>query len=363
MGSLLGVAVLVALVTGTVLTAAVGAHRSATAVDRFRSSTHANDLEYQSDNPATADQMLAAAHGDSDVEEAGLRHLVNVWPTDGSADLAIMSDPDGVYGTEVDRLHLLEGRMPADDAPNEIALNELAAQITGMHVGDHLEANTWSQDDLDALNGDEFPGFNGPHLDLVVVGIGRSADELSGTLRRTAPYAIGSPSFLAAYPTIGTWPPALEVRLRDGADREALDQTVSAVQRQATAIDASGGFHVAATTAADVYLDAANTATRSLVIGLLVFAAVAALAGGLAVGQAVRRQLAGSVNPSTTLAALGLTRTEIARARELADRTRARWLVWRWESLSPSRHRRCCRSVWCAEPRSTLACGSTRSCW
>ena len=317
-GSLLGVILLVAVVAAAVLTALVGAHRSASAVERFRNEARASDLEYQSDDPTSADDILTTARAQSVTEQAGLRHLVNVWPTDGSNDIAIMSDPDGVYGNDVDRPRVLEGRMPAPDAPDEVLLNELAAAVTGLHVGDHIEANTWSEDDLIALfESPNFPGFNGPQLDLDVVGIGRTPDGLSGSQRRTAPYAIGSAAFLTAHPGIGAWPPAVVIRLRDGADAEPLDEAISAVQISSTEDATPGGFQSASTKATDVYLDTADTATASLVVGLLLFAAAAALAGGLAVGQAVQRQLAGSMNPSATLAALGATRGEIARARSL----------------------------------------------
>ena len=317
-GSLLGVTVLVAVVAAAVLTALVGAHRSASAVERFRNWAGASDLEYQSDELTGASDMLAAARAQPATEQAGLRHLVNIWPTDGSNDLAVMSDPEGVYGNDLDRPRVIEGRMPAPDAPDEVLLNELAVAATGLHVGDHIEANTWSQDDLTALfDNSGFPGFNGPHLDLEVVGIGRPPDGLSGSQRRTAPYAIGSPAFLAAHPGIGAWPPAVVIRLREGADPGPLDEAISAVQLSSTEDAAPGGFHSASTKATDVYLDAANTATASLVVGLLLFAVAATLAGGLAVGQAVQRQLAGSVTPSATLAALGSTRGEIARARSV----------------------------------------------
>ena len=315
-GSLLGVILLIAVVTAAVLTALVGAHRSASAVERFRGSAGASDLEYQSDDRTGADDILTAARAQSVTEQAGLRHLVNVWPTDGSNDIAVMSDPDGVYGDDVDRPRVLEGRMPAVDASDEVLLNELAAEVTGLRVGDHIEANTWSVDDLTALfESTSFPGFNGPQLDLEVVGVGRTADGLSGSQRRTAPYAVGSPAFLAAHPGIGAWPPAVVIRLRPGADAGPLDEAISALQVTSTEDATPGGFRSASTKAADVYLDTAETATVSLVVGLLLFAAAAALAGGLAVGQAVQRQLADSVTPSSTLAALGATRSGIALAR------------------------------------------------
>jgi putative ABC transport system permease protein len=319
LGSLLGLVALVAVVTTAVLAAAVGAHRSATAVDRFRAWSHANDVEYQTNGPTEAEPMLAAAQADAAVDTAGLRHLVNVWPDDGSADIAVMSDPDNVYATRIDRPRLLKGRMPSPDSPDEVMLNELAAQVTGLGLGDHIAAKSWNSNDLEALGGGSFPGFNGPHVDLVVVGIGRTADELSGTLRRTSPYAIGSAAFINAHPGIGAWPPSVDVRLRDGASHRRLDDTMSRIQAQALSIDEPppDGFHTSFTTAGAVYLDTMRTTTDSLVVGLALFAVAAALAGGLAVGQAVARQLAGSVTSSTTLAALGLTRSQIARARSL----------------------------------------------
>lgn len=167
------------------------------------------------------------------------------------------------------------------------------------------------------MDGTSFPGFNGPELDLVVVGIGRMPEELTGDLRRTSPYAITSSAFLAAHPDLGVWPPSIEVRLRPGAEHDRLDTTMSRLQTEAAARSAgsTGNFYVAALTASDVYLDAMHTATRSLVIGLLLFAAAALTAGGLAVTQAVQRQLGGAVTSSATLSTLGLTRSEVARVR------------------------------------------------
>lgn len=313
--ALVGLALLVAIVAFAMLTALVGARRSATAVDRFREATDAADLWYQSDGTDAADAMLRAALADRGVRNAGTRYLVNAWPIDGSPDIAIMSDPSGSYAERFDRPHVLEGRTPAPGAADEILLNESAAKITGLKVGDRLDARSFAEKDLDELGGDGFPGYNGPRLDLLVVGIGRMPDELSGNLRRTSPYAVASPGFLAAHAGIGAWPPAVGVQLRPGAAHRSLDRAMSQVQQQAWGADGPSGFYVAATRADDIYLDAMRTATRSLVVGLLVFALAALLAGGVAIGQAVRRQLTGAVVPIAILSTLGMTRSEIARAR------------------------------------------------
>lgn len=313
--ALVGLAFLVAIVAFATLTALVGARRSATSVDRFREATDAADLWYQSDGPDSADAMLRVALADGAVRQAGARYLVNAWPTDGSPDIAIMSDPSGSFANRFDRPHVLEGRTPAPGAADEILLNESAAKITGLKVGDRLDARSFAEKDLDELGGDGFPGYNGPRLDLVVVGIGRMPDELSGNLRRTSPYAVASPAFLAAHAGIGAWPPAVGVQLRPGAAHRSLDRAMSKVQQESWGAGGPGGFYVAATRADDIYLDAMRTATRGLVVGLLVFAVAALLAGGVAIGQAVRRQLTGAVVPVAILSTLGMTRSEVARAR------------------------------------------------
>lgn len=312
---LLVVGLLVALVSGVVLTALVGAQRTATSVDRFRTWAHASDVSYQSDTPERADAMLAVVRSADPVATAGLRFLVNVFPADGSTpDLALMSDPAGTYGTALDRPLVLEGRMPASDAPDEILLNELAARVTGLGPGDHLEVHTWSADDLSDLFAEpDFPGFNGPDLRLEVVGIGRTPEELPGEVRRTAPYAIGSPAFLGEHPDVGAWPPAVLARLDPSeTDLDELQETLLAVRDPASTDDGVTALFRDDTTAAEVYVDTARATVESQALGLVVFAVAAGLAGGLAVAQAVRRQLSGSTTPPAVLSALGLTRSGVA---------------------------------------------------
>ena len=69
-----------------------------------------------------------------------------------------------------------------------------------------------------------------------------------------------------------------------------------------------------AITASDEYGDATQRAINAQAVGLMIFAVVAAVAGGFVLAQAVSRQLAGSDDEAATLAALGLAR----RARALA---------------------------------------------
>jgi hypothetical protein len=290
--SLLAVGLLVAIVSTVVLAALVGAQRTSTSVERFREWAHASDGSFQSDLPERADAMLAAALATPEVETATLRILLNIFPADGTTpDLAIMSDPTGIYGVSLDRPLILHGRLPRADAPDEILLNELAARITGLGVGDVIEANTWSTDDLEAMfEGPDFPGFNGPTLQLRVVGVGRTPEELTGDVRRTAPFAIGSPSFLDAHPDLGAWPPAVVVRTHgDGAGLEAVSEAITEVRDLTDPVEGPGAFYPDATTAAEVYLDTSRSTVNSLAVGLLAFAAASGLAGGLAGRWSSRR--------------------------------------------------------------------------
>jgi hypothetical protein len=312
-GSLLSLAVLVALVSGVVLTALVGAHRTSTTVDRFHEWAGASDLNFQADTSEEAAAMLAVAGNLPEVELAATRYVVNAFIPDGAiSDIAVMTDPDGVYGTTLDRPRLLTGRLPAIDAPDEVVLNELAARLTGLDVGDRLPIRTWSPADLEALfSGPDFPGFNGPRVSLEVVGIGRVPEELPGEVKRTSPYAIASPSFLAAHPDVGAWPPAIVVRLRGGADDIEAVAAGMADFSDAGAVDPTSAI---GTTAAEVYLDTSQQTVDRLAAALLVFAGSSAIAGAIAIGQAMNRQLSQAMASVGTLRSLGLTRAATGRA-------------------------------------------------
>lgn len=319
-GSLLALAVLVALVAGAVLGALVGAWRTATSVDRFREDTGASDVAYQSSDPREADGLVRALRADGDVEGVANRVLVNAFLVDGAiSDIAIHSDPEGVYGVDVDRPRLIAGRLPDPAAPDEVLLNEQAAELTGLGVGDRIRARTWSADDLTALFAEtDFPGFNGPELDLEVVGVGRTAEGLSNDLRRTSPAALAGPDFVAAHPGMGVWPPAVVVRVAPGADLERISAVVA---RAATDAAPAGGVDADAlaptiTTSEDLYLTTARNTVRGLTAGLVVFACIALVAGGLTVGQAIARHVV-STGDVRGLTPLGLTTGQVAAAQSL----------------------------------------------
>ncbi len=312
LGASVGLILLVVLVSSAVLTGLVGARRTSTTLDRFRSWSHASDAEFQTEDPSQLSAVLDALRSDPSVKRATGRYLINAFPSDGVLpDFAVLSDPDGVLGTGIDRPRILAGRMPSPDSPDEVLINETTAKLTGLGVGDTIKVSTWSVADLKAI-GDGTAGFNegfnGPTIKLRITGIGRTPGDLPADVRRTSPTGLASPAFLAAHPDVGAWPPAAVVSIRDPQQHiRSLEKAVGAATPPVSG--APGGYYASAFTAADTYVEATQRAISALAGGLVVFAAVALLAGGVVVAQAIARQLAAGERDAATLAALGMTRS------------------------------------------------------
>lgn len=310
--SLLGLAATVAVVVAVVLAAVVGARRTSTTLDRFRDSSASSDAELQTNGLGQLPAMRAAVRGSPQVERSTTRYLVNGYPAgadESTPDFAIISDPSGHYGIDIDRVRLLDGRLPARHASDEIVLTEQAARLLHRGVGSSVHVKTFDAADLEKLSsgGGAFPGFHGPQLDLVVVGIGRTPDGLQGDVVRNSIYALAGPSFLAAHDGVGAWPPAVVARLRGGA------QDVPALRRH---IVAALGPEVGAgiTTATDEYLATTQRTIDGLATGLLVFAVVAGAAGLAVVGQMANRQVAAGSDTGSALRTFGLGRAGRAAA-------------------------------------------------
>lgn len=320
--SLGAIALMVAFVSGAVAAGFAGARRTSSSVERFRDWAHASDGTFQTSAPEQGPLFANLLRRQPDVERIGDRYLVNGWLTGRPIrDIAIMSDPEGHWAYDIDRARVLHGRMPASNAPDEIALNELAARLLRVRVGDTLPMQTWSQGDMLALftNENASGGFNGPRLTMRIVGVVRVVDGLPGDVQRTSPYGIASSAFLAHYrhgpdaTRLGVWPPSVYVRTRGGAAGFAA---LSTRLGGTTLPDAPTVRLPTGAAAGPDYLDASQKAANTATTGLLVFAIAALLVGAIVVGQAVQRHLAGGTPPSH-VAQLGMTRTEIAVAQSI----------------------------------------------
>ncbi len=304
LGSLIVVALLVAVTVTAVATALAGAHRTATSIDRFRGWAHASDGNLQLDDDRQIPGLERELRASGLVERSTSRLIVNAFLLHQPiTDISIYSDPSNRLGRTIDRARVIKGRMPRAGERDTIALTDLAANLLHVGPGAVLTAQTWSPQDLEALfGGGGFPGFNGPRLRLRVVGVVRTLDGLTADVERASPYALAAPDFTAAHSGLGVWPPAVYVRTQGGA------AGFQALGRYLT----RHGSHTTGFPATEQYVTAAQHAADDSATGLVVFAVAAAIAGALVVGQAIQRHLLLGATGLRQLVDLGMTRTQTA---------------------------------------------------
>lgn len=196
--------------------------------------------------------------------------------------------------------------MPDPDRPNEVAVNELAANELGLEPGDVLKAPTLTPTGLRALQtGANFPGFTGPTLDLAVVGVVRGPDDLIGRSKDATPLVIATPALIKKF---GDQLTIVTVTASVVVD----DPSAFVALRTLTEPHAARGFRAFAGTADEEFGTGVRDATKVLVMGLLVFAALAGLGGLFAIGQATSRQINQRAEELVAVRAMGMTQRVFA---------------------------------------------------
>jgi hypothetical protein len=297
--SVLVLAVLVGLVGGTVLAASAGARRTATALDRFRDTSAAADIELLGGPTAHEIDALAATPG---VEAVGvLRAYGLVLPA--APDLEAIGAPVGsAFGRLVDRPRLVAGRAPDADRPDEIAIGEALAARLHLGLGDTVHAESYSPAQVAAILGaaSDVGPFAGPELRLRVVGIERRPLDLADRAA-SGGLLVLSPAFDHHYAGhIGAFGLRLRVRTTDGSQVPAV---IAAAHR-------SFGERLFTTQGLSVETEGARDAIRVLAVALWSFAAVAAIAGALAAWFVLSWDLLRYQPDQPIYEALGLTRPQ-----------------------------------------------------
>lgn len=306
--SLGALALLVALASAVVVTAAGGARRTASALDRLSELTVARDLSVQVDRPEIESTVLEGIESLPEVEAAGRLTMYPVLPDPSQVraselDLAVFASPDGGWGRDVDRGLVIAGRHPDPAETYEVAINEVAVSETGLGVGDTLDIQTFTPADLEfVFSGQGFQGFNGPKVTLEVVGVVRRADDLQGSAAEVGPVMVGTQAFARRHADdMGGLTGMVGLRLAD----ESAVQAVRA--RVAELAGPEGGVFVS--TSREDFGDSVRSALDVLATSLWAFAGVAAVAGLVVVGGTVSRLAAAGVTSPAALAALGMDRT------------------------------------------------------
>src|SRR5262249_52782302 len=219
--------------------------------------------------------------------------------------LATAVELDRTIGTAVDRPRVVVGRRANPDAVDEVNVGESLATLMHVGVGDHLDLDSFTPAQIAAFQrGDPnaSPTPEGPPVRLRIVGIVRRPLDL-GDLGGAGGVVLLSPAFHRKYGTdIGTFQgDILRVRTRRAADLPA----VSAAAQRIFGTSPDYGLQSLA-----IESEGARNAIDVLTVALYVFAAVAAVAGFVAIGIVLNREVSISAADEPTLQALGTSRRQ-----------------------------------------------------
>lgn len=308
--SWLGLAALVGVFGGVVLTAAAGARRTDTAYPRLLQVSEAgevfispgfnNVLRGSYDEirrlPQVAEAGMVGVPWMTEVPQSGTSHLSIIFP---------MASADGRYGYTIHRPNVLEGRLPRREDPTEALVDPNTAQKLGLAVGRQITMRVFPEP---PANPSRIQPSEGIPVALTVVGIGVFPDQVVPTQPlEELPRLFLSP---AAYRVYGASAGSMVyeeifIRLKPGADLDAFRSEVDRI----TAADPGAGGHNFSVAAE--HRPKVERAIRPEATALALFALFAAAAGLLVIAQTLARQIRLEATEYPTLRALGMTRRQL----------------------------------------------------
>ena len=297
-------ALITALAGGAVLATAAGAIRTDTAYPRFLAASRASDVLVGPAGSGLGGFYAALPRLPQAAATAPVIGL-QVQPLTGSATVdnaaSTVAPLDGTLAYQVDVPRLLAGRLPRDDRPGEIAVDQIAAADLSLHVGSTLPMVAVSN------------GAPARHRMLIEHVVGVLVDR-SSVLPVT--YQDRAPRLLASIALFRELGPAYEafsgafVRLRPGVSAAAYTAAVEALAKRLPA--SSGGQVFVADQSTQVA--AIERSIRPQAVALALFALALAVTALLIVGQVAARLLIAAASDNGALGALGMTRRQLAAA-------------------------------------------------
>jgi ABC-type antimicrobial peptide transport system permease subunit len=294
-------ALLVGLAGGVVFTAVAGARRTDSAYPRFLAVSKASDVLI---GPAGAgfggpyDEALGGLPGVAAIAPIAGLEMGPVGPG-GKADLAgaVTVPLDGRFGHTLEIPRMLAGRQPNPDRPDEVMVDQIAAQELHVRVGSRLE--------MAAMAGSDTARLRRLSERVVGVMVDRGSAVPVNDLDKTATI-VGSQ---ALWRELGVRYLAYDgayVKLRPGYPVSEFTSEAQALTRRYPAT--SGQIFVADET---VQAATVERSIRPQAAALALFALVLAVTALLVVGQVASRQLLAASRDNGALAALGMTRGQL----------------------------------------------------
>jgi ABC-type lipoprotein release transport system permease subunit len=313
LGSILALALIVGVVGGVVIAAAAGARRTASAYPRFLQEEREMDVvigaSVKHGDVAQAQRYLAQAEhlpqvaAAADVSSVAAHLEISGRPAPGNT-FPILS-PDNRFGTVVNGVKILEGRMYTAGATDEIVPSFWVAKQFGLRVGQTVRLG------YGGFYADSPPkGFTPPSRTVAVhvVGIGAIPNAFQGLGGSAIPLILVSPGFATAHPQFMI-PPDISaaIHLRHGASD--VSAYVRGVLELKATLPPHNGLGVVFNGSQQTV--GVQQATRIQATALWVLAALVAVAGLAIIGQALARQTFIESIEYPTLTSLGMSPSQL----------------------------------------------------
>jgi hypothetical protein len=314
--TLCALTLLVALTGAVVLTAAAGARRTRSSIDRADRITKNVDYYAVLSNDASLSKVSAIAR----LPGAAVGKRLALMGLFSSGGYAVAGSPvDSGFGNDLLGYRVLRGRAANPGVADEIALSETTAAAFRLDVGGTFELASpspaqWKcldaqggppstplcRETVQALDRDriDLSKLQGPHIPLRVVGITRSLFEV-GAASHVVFFNFLTPAFFRKYRTTMQWQPSVMVRYRPGVTDAQFEAEVEKLVPRESITD-SGTF--------TSIIDALRSTAGVLANGLLVFATVAALVGLVLISQVLVRNAERGTDERGILRVFGATR-------------------------------------------------------
>lgn len=299
--ALAALALLVGLSGGVVLGAAAGARRTQTAYPRMLEASRAHDVLVSGATQRTLrsgfyEEVAALPGVRAAAVVAGVPLGVVGAEASSAIEQASLAALDDAFAVTVDRPNVLEGRLPAPGATDEVFINEAFADASGLGAGDRVTVRQF---------GDAGP--IGPRFEVEITGVTVNAVEV-------VPIAP-----LDAAPSFGI--PAAVTRAHIDVDARGFDGImidldpdvdIAGFERDVRAIAARhpelGGLFYASQ---ELRAAVVQRALRPQEFALSTFAALTGISMLLVIAQALARQVRLEADEHETARALGMSRAQI----------------------------------------------------
>lgn len=300
-----GLALLVALTLGLSLFSIAGARRTQSSYPRFLRAVEASTMNvgYVGFYDEDASRALAAL---PQVERSRTYVSFDAFILDDDVPEARAFEVTGTFDGQYydqDRFTATSGRIPDPTRVDEVAINELAAEVSGYEVGDEITLGTFTREEVSAPDFFESPPEPTDTQGATIVGIGVFPDEVLQDEVDHVTRLLLTPAYSRSVADHFTFS-LQHLTLRGG------DADIAAVQTAVAELYPPGS-----TTTRVTSLDTTRAlqATRPLAIALAAFGVVTGLGGLLLVSQSISALLRRDRADEAVLRALGATRGTLLR--------------------------------------------------